>query len=352
MICKLCNNSFGRQGGSFNKHLSKEHNIQNYKDYILLVEYNNIHPLCECGCGEQTTYFNNEFKKFKHGHNTFVRSDEIEKSRPIDEIINLYNSGKTGDEVSEILNIDRSYIFKIIKKYSNARDNSKCKLKYKIDDSIFEKINNEEKAYWLGFLYADGYLNENKNSITLSLSDKDFDILEKFKNFLKSDKNIRKNKNNSSKFVIENKKITNDLIDKGLFQAKTHIIKFPNLEDYLIRHFIRGYFDGDGCITYGKKINKNATVSIVSNLNFLNDIDNNIDVNFYYSKRHKDRDDKILSIASGGICNIMKIYNYLYKDSNIYMDRKKNKFEKWFKYYFDNTNLSNRTIKIKNDLGL
>jgi hypothetical protein len=352
MICKLCNNSFGRQGGSFNKHLLKDHNIDNYKDYILLVDYNNIHPLCDCGCNEETTYFNNEFKKFKHGHNNFVKSIEIEKNRPIDEIIGLYNSGKTGQEISNLLNIEKSYIFKIIKKYSNTRDNSKCKLKYKIDDSVFEKIDSEESAYWLGFLYADGYLNKDKNSITLSLSDKDINILEKFKIFLKSDKNIRRNKNKSSKFVIENKKITNDLIDKGLFQAKTHIIKFPNLEDHLKRHFIRGYFDGDGCITYGKEINKNAIVSIVSNINFLNEIDNNIDVKFYYTKRHKYKDDKILTISSGGICNIMKIYSYLYKESSIYMDRKKNKFDKWFEYYFDNTNLSNKTLKIKNSLGL
>lgn len=352
MICKICNKSFGRQGGSFNKHLLSEHDITNYKDYILMIEFNNIHPLCECGCLEETTYHNNIFKKYKHGHNSYDRSKEIEKNLPIDLIVNLYSNGKTGDEISEISNLDRSIIFRILNKYSETRDNSKSKIKYKIDDTVFEKIDNEEKAYWLGFLYADGYLNDEKNTVTLALSNVDIDILYKFKSFLKSEKKIRRNNKTSSKVVIENKKIYKDLLNKGLHQKKTHTIDFPDIEDDLKRHFIRGYFDGDGCITYGKKMGKSASISIVSNLNFLKKIDNNVDIHFSYNKRHKDREDNILTITSGGIGNIIKFYLYLYDNSNIYMNRKKNKFDEWFEYYFNNIKISQKTKDLKNKLKL
>jgi hypothetical protein len=55
---------------------------------------------------------------------------------------------------------------------------------------------------------------------------------------------------------------------------------------------------------------------------------------------------------TGGICNLMKFYSYLYNNSSFYMDRKKNKSENWFKYYFDNFKLNSKTIEMKNNLGL
>lgn len=347
MICKLCNNSFGRQGGSFNKHLLEEHNILNYLDYVIKTEFNDEYPLCGCGCGLKTTYHNNKFKKFILGHNSTLGSNILKESRPNKNIVDLYNSGKTLEEISNLVKIDRSYISRIVKEYTNIRDSSLCKIKYKIDESIFEKIDSEESAYWFGFLYADGYINYNKNSITLCLSNNDLDILQKFLKFIKTDKPIRKNNKDSSKVVIENKKITNDLKKLGLLQCKTHILSFPKIRKNLLNHFIRGYFDGDGCITYGRKLNTFANVSITSTLNFLKEIDNNIDVKFSYTKRHKDKVDDIFTMTSGGIVNIMKFYSFIYKNSSIYMDRKKKKFNDWFIFYFSNTKCQPNTIKIK-----
>lgn len=353
MLCKLCNKNFGRQGGSFNKHLLNVHGFQDYLSYILFVDYNNIHPVCLCGCGQKITFHNNKFMKFIHGHNGIYESNRIKESRPVEEIINLYISGMTGDEISNLFKLDRSYVFKILKENSITRNESESKIKFKIDDTIFEQIDSEEKAYWFGFLYADGYVNSSKNSVSLCLSNCDINILEKFNKFLKTDKKIRNNNGNSSKVVIENKKICGDLTRNGLIQAKTHILKFPStISSDLVRHFIRGYFDGDGCVTYGKKLSKNCQISITSTLNFLNEIDKYIDINFVYTKRHKERDDKIYTIVSGGICNLIIFYDYLYRDSNIFLERKKLKFEEWFKYYFENTNISKKTKELKNKFNI
>ena len=45
---------------------------------------------------------------------------------------------------------------------------------------IFETIDTEEKAYWLGFMYADGYIGASRYSVGINLSLKDIDHLKKF----------------------------------------------------------------------------------------------------------------------------------------------------------------------------
>jgi hypothetical protein len=352
MVCKICNEKHGRHGGHFNKHLKNKHNINDYIEYIIKVDYDGIRPICKCGCGEYTTYHKNKFKEFVHGHNIQHHYNEVYSNRPNEDVKNLYKSGENGREISKTLDLPLTYVYKVIGENNLTRTMSDAKRIYELDQTVFDDINDEESAYWLGVLFADGYNHETRGSVVLVLKNDDIDILKKFSGFLNTNKPISRNNDYSSKIVIESKYMSKRLSSLGVIQAKTHTLEFPKLDKELIRHFIRGYFDGDGCITYGKKLNKNATISFVSCVKFLNGIDNNIDVKFSYTKRHKDRDDEILNLSSGGICNIMKIYDYLYKDSNVYMVRKKNKFEKWFKYYFDNTKLSNKTIKIKNELGL
>lgn len=122
---------------------------------------------------------------------------------------------------------------------------------------------------------------------------------------------------------------------------------FPKIDKKLINHFTRGYFDGDGCITYGKNIKNPASISITSTMSFLKEIDTEININFSYVKRHKDRDDEIFTITSGGIGNLIKFYVFLYNDSTISMQRKKIKFENWFKNYFNNFKISNKTLELK-----
>lgn len=75
-------------------------------------------------------------------------------------------------------------------KYLKSLDVHKDRRHYDIDENFFEEINTEEKAYWLGFILADGCLKKNSNQLSINLSIKDFNHLEKFKKNLKSDKPI------------------------------------------------------------------------------------------------------------------------------------------------------------------
>jgi hypothetical protein len=115
---------------------------------------------------------------------------------------------------------------------------------------IFQNIDTEEKAYWLGFLYADGCVHSQENKIELGLAEKDYEHLNKFRNFLQIKNKIAyRDSTKSYRLSFRSKKSKQDLIALGYIPCKSLLLHFPNSQqvpDYLIKHFIRGYFDGDG----------------------------------------------------------------------------------------------------------
>lgn len=199
--------------------------------------------------------------------------------------------------------------------------------KYSFDESFFSEINLESEAYWLGFLFADG--NIYNTQVTLKLKRSDENHLLKFKKAIKSEHPIHKVKNKTfkncylSSFFIGSKKLSKDLISLGMTPNKTKTIKFPNIKNNLQRHFIRGFFDGDGCLYIDKKGRKHWSIFSGSE-QILREIkkileDNNIRCNLHSKK--------------GGFClrtskqkNIDLIFNFMYHNSLSYMKRKKEKF--------------------------
>lgn len=175
---------------------------------------------------------------------------------------------------------NRNTISKILKENNIEIPNKNNKL-YNYNDTIFEIIDTEEKAYWLGFLYADGNVTkrlikkENRKDkfsyqLELSLAEVDKDHLIKFGRFMFQDFNEEKNLKKkiiklkekeyiAYKITINSKKIVEDLIKLGCVPKKSLILTYPTEEQIpfkLQHHFIRGYFDGDGCVSFNnfKKI--------------------------------------------------------------------------------------------------
>lgn len=198
----------------------------------------------------------------------------------------------------------------------------------------FEKIDNEEKAYWLGFLYADGYVSKNENKIELGLAEKGFAHIEKFKNFIGNNNKISyRTRTKSYRYSFRSTKCKEDLINKGCVPNKSLILKFPNesqVPNNLIRHFIRGYFDGDGWFT-----NTNSTLQIgfigtedfikgtLKHLNGYINIDNKI-LNVHRENGAK----RYMFSALKDVANFL---NYIYKDSNIYLNRKYDNYQDFIK---------------------
>ena len=225
---------------------------------------------------------------------------------------------------------------------------------YSYDETFFEIINTEEKAYWLGFLYADGMVRVRKtgSGIRLKLGVKDLSHIEKFKEVINSTHKItfRPQKGVGGacyEFSIYSNKLAKDLINKGCKPNKSLILTFPEfLSKELLHHFIRGYFDGDGCVSYGfyKRKNRNKksfvfmTRFISSSRRFLEDISKKL--NIYATMRFgcisKHTGAYNLSYSKN---DTIKLFNYMYKNSKngLFLERKFAKFQEIFKILGINT---------------
>lgn len=218
---------------------------------------------------------------------------------------------------------------------------------YDIDDNFFEKIDTEEKAYWLGFLYADGYVIEKENTIRLNLSHIDKTHLEKFRDSLKSNHPIKdtykktEEKTYKLNYIgITNEKLCKDLVAKGCFQNKSLTLKFPHntVPEDLMHHFIRGYFDGDGSISYtsrnGQYSNRRLyKISVIGTYDMMNNFLKYLNSNL---KPRQEKNRNYYTICLGGNQQVKNIVNYLYNDATIYLDRKKQKTEEFLQYINEN----------------
>lgn len=263
---------------------------------------------------------------------------------PENEIIEIYLSEKhTMKEICKLYNVSKYKILSIIRKNNIIRKTAK---KYSYNEDIFENIDNEYKAYWLGFLYADGYVRQRKSSseLRLKLSTKDIDHLLEFRRFISIDnipiKSYIKDNTKTSFISISSNKIVQDLINVGCVNKKSFIIKFPNIRQDLIHHFIRGYFDGDGWIS--NSVN-NFRFGIVSGSKSMI-----IDINKYLCNSILINENNIYTVKNCFIINyssvtdLIKIEKFLYKDALIYLKRKKDKFISINNYYENHKNKNSK----------
>jgi len=206
--------------------------------------------------------------------------------------------------------------------------------KYKLNENYFEDIDTEEKAYWLGFLYADGCVSRGK-MLTLELSTKDEGHIKKFLNCINSEHPITRKEKNLSVVNIGSKKMVSDLINYGCTERKSLTLDFPkNINKHLIRHFIRGYFDGDGCISNSNykenRIDRNPnniksiwTIKFVGTEKFLKSIVENL--NLPVNKILKDGKNAY-QLKYGGSIKPFNVIHSFYNNSNMHMDRKYKKY--------------------------
>lgn len=248
----------------------------------------------------------------------------------------------TISEIARQTGYNRKTIARYIKEFdikTNRYDTSHRK--YHFDDRFFEKIDSEEKAYWLGFLTADGCLYHHKTSydIQFNLNEKDIDHLMNFAQSIKSDKQpklVKQGKHNCAFFRISSKRMFDNLHTLGITVKKTGKEIIPNIPYDLIRHFIRGYFDGDGCISKHKtKRNETYyTMTIVcSNENFLYDISTYIEENTGLHFNVYPVQNNAFILNSVAKKKNYHFYKFLYKDATIYLKRKFEIVQEFFNNY-------------------
>lgn len=224
--------------------------------------------------------------------------------------------------------------------------------KYSLNENYFKVINSENKAYVLGFIYADGSVY--KNYLSIRLASKDIEILEIIKKELGYSGVILKNIINGREYVgltISSKIIVDDLIKLGVIKKKTYLSK--NLPFYNKKYemsFLRGFFDGDGSIySSDKRGFSEYTICFSGNKSILNQV-KNILINYEISSskiRHRHNNDESCMLEIRGNVNIEKLYGVLYKNGNLYLRRKKERFYNFIEMLNSLTkrNLSNNIVE-------
>lgn len=243
------------------------------------------------------------------------------------EISEMYLKGVSGVEISKKLNIPTWKVYSTLEKLGvNRRSNSINSRKYYVDDNFFENIDNQLKAYWFGYMLADGHVSPDAKVVSVSCKTPDKSHLKKFRSAVLSDYPIAEycaeteyGTTNYARLKFVSEKMVSDLIQHGCVPRKSLILNKPNgIPESLYRHLLRGYVDGDGSITYHDK-QGTPKLSMVGTQNFLQWTNENMPTpgKIYADKRrpHISYAQYVRKAATDNI-------EWMYKDAEIYMERK------------------------------
>lgn len=269
-----------------------------------------------------------------------------------DELIDLYKEHKTLKGVALDLSVSPGFIRKEFKqrglKYTP-------KIRYVCDDYFFDK-QFEESYYWAGMMAADGNVSK-QNDISLALAYKDIKHIEKFKTALKSDSPISVGGYNKTiidghevgatayaRFRIRSHVMADNLkTNFNIVPVKTKIYSIPAdvLKSPLVKHFIRGYFDGDGWYskTYINGSGERLSLGLCGTLETMLSIRdifsaNNFGIGSLYKQKN------IYKLTYSSQHSVFLISQYMYKNAICYLDRKEF-IASTAKYYDDKTCILN-----------
>lgn len=253
----------------------------------------------------------------------------------------LYKKHKSIKKVADELGCNEKTANRWMKKHGIKSAGSQGARKHNFNEFYFHEIDEENKAYWLGFIMADGcvYKGSDKHSYRLQINLKrsDSNILEKFQKDIGSDYKISNKSINGSEvsqLKVNSTIMCKRLIDLGVVPRKSLVCEIPKIKKEFIRHFIRGVFDGDGSIGLYKRKKYNNEVpkfTICGSKKMIEDIqlvllNHQISTGIYDFKRSN-----VKYLETGKVDSVLSLYDFLYKDSNIYLERKKEAFEKVLK---------------------
>jgi len=199
----------------------------------------------------------------------------------------------------------------------------------------FFKKWSEKMAYILGFITADGNIIKSRYSYYLQfcLQKNDIDILNKMRKILAPKNKFSYYKpENTLHFKVGSTTIYKDLIKLGITSNKTFSVKPPKIPKAYLRHYLRGFFDGDGCISTFRRNDSVKTfpsVRLFGNINMINYIRrifNNLTNSKLKVYMARSKYGNVMGNLHYTCTNAVKILDFLYKNSNIYLDRKYKKY--------------------------
>lgn len=262
-----------------------------------------------------------------------LRHEELESLK--DECIRLYTEGVGPTEIAKRLGISKTSVHRYLRSAGvTPKGLSYWATKYPVrNENAFERINTDEKAYYLGFLMADGNILLNTRgepvAVQVCLSEQDRELLESLAKFVGTDAPLYERPDrNALQLRIYSRKLARDLCTCGCVPNKTFTLQFPPEETVpkgLLGAFVRGYFDGDGGII---KTHSGARVVIAcaslsfagSMLDAFSDVCSNGGV-------HLRKQGKIYYVVIERKTLLNKIYHWFYDTATVWLPRKRKKYE-------------------------
>lgn len=251
--------------------------------------------------------------------------------------VKMYQDGSNLYEVASKFGIDHSSVYHLLKQRNIPRRSHRLAF----DQNFFNRIDTEDKAYFLGYLYADGYHYDKKYVIKIFLHPKDKIILQRFSDMLSYQGEIKLDRRKSGReyygLVLNSKIFSEDCNKLGLTRKKSKTLTLPSFDqvpEHLFHHFIRGYFDGDGWISFGKS---RAEVGVISSTGFVNSLQTFLREKLGTTgtvKDHPSKGIKILRFSSRR--KIVNFMDWIYSSSSIFLHRKRGKYED-YRLSFKNT---------------
>lgn len=267
------------------------------------------------------------------------------------------NTEWTDEEIEYLKNNYQTKTYKELSNYLNGRTKSAIDLKinrlglkkskYSYTHDFFKNIDAEEKAYWLGFFYADGCVSVNKETNSgeccIKLCAGDHSHLRKFNksingnipiDFHESICTLNNKPQRSCSIRCYSIEMANDLISHGCIPNKTFYIKIPKIDKSLMNHFIRGFFDGDGCICTDSNKRKTLAINFCSaNHEFLIGLRQVLFENGICSYIADEKDRNSYRLYIKGMKNVDDMWNYMFDKATIYLDRKYIKKQQLYEEY-------------------
>ena len=244
------------------------------------------------------------------------------------EAIERYKKGETISKIAKSFGLSCGTVtYQLVKhgkwKYKGTR-------KYNFDQTFFKTIDTQEKAYWLGFIAADG--NVYGYNLHIGIKASDGKHLEKFKKDIKAENPVK-----YVEYISKGKKLylaridlygletINCLFNLGIIENKTtklHWSITEHIPSELVPHFLRGYFDGDGSWAGTKRVRFSmpsaSSFFLLGMQKYLAKM-----CNLNITKIYKRGKLGILDYA--GKKQLKRIAEFLYKDANVFLERKKDK---------------------------
>lgn len=170
------------------------------------------------------------------------------------ELCQRYKAGEPAARLGPEYGVSVGWVSQILRRHDlEPRTRSETNRRYQCDHAFFDRVDAEEKAYWLGFIGADGYVSKSNShgsrELKVALGEQDEEHLCRLKKGLRSNHSIRRYVQQGNPYVsfsVRSEQLAEGLARFGVVAGKCHTLEWPDLPEGLKRHFLRGYFDGDG----------------------------------------------------------------------------------------------------------